>query len=56
MENRKMKNKKTFLELVIMDDTVSDNEYGPIADIWSKVGVLWGGLMYPKCPANPISG
>ena len=35
--------------------TVSENEYGPMADIWSKVGVLWGGLMYPKRPANPIS-
>ena len=35
--------------------TVSDNEYGLIADIWSKVGVLWGGLMYPKHLAKPFS-
>ena len=27
-----------------------------IADIWSKVGVLWGGLMSPKHPAKPFSG
>ena len=27
-----------------------------IADIWSKVGVLWGGLMYPKSPAKPLTG
>ena len=27
-----------------------------IADIWSKVGVLWGGLMYPKSPAKPFTG
>ena len=27
-----------------------------IADIWSKVGVLWGGLMYPKHPAKPLTG
>ena len=26
-----------------------------IADIWSKVGVLWGCLMHPKHPAKPYS-
>ena len=27
-----------------------------IANIWSKVGVLWGGLMYPKHPAKHLTG
>ena len=27
-----------------------------IADIWRKVGVFWGGLMYPKRPAKPLTG
>ena len=27
-----------------------------IADIWSKVGVLWGGQMDPKHPLRPLTG
>ena len=33
-----VKNSKTMDMLT--QSTVSENEYGPIADIWSKVGVL----------------
>ena len=36
------------------DPTATSFRLRTIADIWSKVGVHWGSLMYPKSPVKPL--